>query len=85
MRKDILLVFLSNRVETAVKFQQILTENGCIVKTRLGLHEGTEKECKNYGLVFLELMGSIEDNEKLANQLKTVPNLKVEHVVMELD
>jgi len=85
MRKDILLVFLSNRVETAVKFQQILTENGCIIKTRLGLHEGTEQECKNYGLIFIELMGTVDENKKLAIQLKTIANLKVEHVVMELD
>jgi hypothetical protein len=84
MKKEILLVLLENRVETAVKFQAILTEMGCAVKTRLGLHEGSLTDCKNYGFIFLELMGSETENRKLIEKLKTIPNLKLEHVVMSI-
>ncbi len=30
---------LDNRTQTAIEFQQILTNYGCSIKTRLGLHE----------------------------------------------
>ena len=32
-------VRMNNRIENAVKFQEVLTKNGCKIKTRLGLHE----------------------------------------------
>ena len=40
MEKTVLLVLLSERKETAITFQKILTDWGCMVKARLGLHDG---------------------------------------------
>ncbi len=53
-------VRLDNRLETAVEFQKILTKFGCIIKTRLGLHEVSEEKCAHNGIVLLEV---IDDKE----------------------
>jgi len=42
---------LDNRVDNAVKFQEVLTENGCKIKARLGLHEVSEDACSRDGII----------------------------------
>lgn len=53
-------VRLDNRTQTAVNFQRILTDYGCIIKTRLGLHETTSNTCSPNGLILMEII----DDEK---------------------
>jgi len=56
----ILGVRLDNRLETAVEFQKILTSYGCIIKTRLGLHEVSGEECAHKGIIILEIIDDAE-------------------------
>ena len=44
---------LDNRLQTAVKFQEVITNYGCEIKTRLGLHKTTN--CENYGIIILDV------------------------------
>lgn len=69
-------VRLDNRTETAVRFQEILTKFGCIIKTRLGLHEASDQVCAHNGLILLEI---INDQEAAAfeNELKTIDGLEI--------
>lgn len=53
-------VRLDNRTQTAVNFQRILTDYGCIIKTRLGLHETANSACAPNGLILMEVI----DDEK---------------------
>ena len=48
-------VKLENRKETAVDFQRILTEHGCGIRTRIGLHPSEHDVCLNRGIVLLEV------------------------------
>ena len=50
---------LSNRVEEAVKFQEILTECGCNIRTRIGLHPIGEYKCINNGIILLEVVSNV--------------------------
>jgi hypothetical protein len=51
MRKRVVLgVQVTNRVPNALEVQEILTEFGCNIKTRLGLHELTDTVCSTVGL-----------------------------------
>lgn len=50
---------LDDRIEEAVKFQQILTECGCDIKTRIGLHNIGEYKCINQGIILLEVVNNI--------------------------
>ena len=49
MEKNIILILIDSRKDSAVKVQKILTEWGCMVKTRLGLHEGVLSNCSDHG------------------------------------
>lgn len=51
----ILGISLDNRIETAIEFQKIVTEYGCNIRTRIGLHSSEDGKCMNRGIVLLEL------------------------------
>ena len=57
MGKTILIALLSKRRGAAVEFQRIITDFGCIIKTRLGIHDGVLDKCSDQGLIILELVG----------------------------
>ena len=54
-------VLLEDRVEEAVKFQQIITACGCDIKTRIGLHNIGEYKCLNNGIILLEVVNNINE------------------------
>ncbi len=84
MKKSVLLLLIGNRTGTAVKVQEILTNMGCFIKTRLGIHDGSPETCTNTGLLILELLGSDEDKKKLVNDLAAVSDVKAQLVELSL-
>lgn len=75
MGKTILLILIGARKESAVKLQQILTAWGCIIKTRLGIHDGVLENCSDEGLVICELAGTKEQHEELARKVAVLPGV----------
>ena len=47
MKKSILLILIGKRKEDTVKVQQVFTAWGCIIKTRLGIHDGVLENCSD--------------------------------------
>jgi len=84
MKKTILNILLEQRKGTSVTVQKILTEWGCIIKTRIGLHAGVLDDCTETGLIILELVGEKEKHEQLNMLLANLPGVKTELVVLEL-
>jgi metal-responsive CopG/Arc/MetJ family transcriptional regulator len=72
-------LILNNRVKNAIKLQDVLTESGCIIKTRLGLHEAGDA-CSNEGLIILQLAGSEEEIQALEKKLNSVDGVKAKNV-----
>ncbi len=60
MTTTIIGINLENRFEMAVKFQKIISDFGCEIKTRLGLHSPTNGVCSDSGIVLLEVDGDAE-------------------------
>ena len=79
----ILAILQENRVETATKVQEILTQNGCNIRFRLGLHDAGLESCSNSGMILLQICGEQKEAEKLLNELKSVPHVKAK--LMSLD
>ncbi|RJP72572.1 MAG: hypothetical protein C4532_05765 [Candidatus Abyssobacteria bacterium SURF_17] len=78
MAKRIILgVQISNRVKSVPDVQKVLTEFGCNIKTRLGLHEVDDKSCSTVGLVILETFGPEKQVLALENRLKKIKGIKV--------
>ncbi len=75
MERTILLVLVSQRTEHATQVQRILTENGRIIRTRLGLHDAGDSVCANSGLIVLELTGNASDHVKLNEELSQLPGV----------
>ena len=76
----ILGVHLTNRLTEAVKVQQLLTQYGGCIKTRLGLHAvepgGGETGSPN-GLVLLEMVGHQAKADELAAKLSAIAGVEV--------
>ena len=51
-------ISLENRIEESLKFQKILTEYGCDIRTRIGLHSIGEYNCINSGIILLEVVNN---------------------------
>jgi len=83
--KRVMLVLLGQRKKNAVQVQKILSEWGCLIRTRLGIHEGVLENCSEEGLIILELVGDKEMHEKLAERLNTLPNVVAKLVEISLE
>ena len=68
MNKSILLILIGKRKEAAVNVQKLLTAWGCLIKTRLGIHDGILDNCSDEGLLILELYGEKKQREELARK-----------------
>ena len=69
----IMIIKLEPRVSTAPTVQEILTKYGCVIHTRLGLHEATKNSCANSGLIILNLMSEEkEEINKLGEELENL-------------
>ncbi|GKX32046.1 hypothetical protein SH1V18_45260 [Vallitalea longa] len=72
--KTILGFKVSNRLEEVDRVQDVLTEKGNIIDTRLGLHQDSEE-----GIILLELN---EDNgcEELESKLNSIEGIEVKKI-----
>ncbi len=70
----ILGIKLHDRLSSSEEFQKILSKYGCIIRTRLGLHEVDETVCKQYGIIILELVNNSE-NTNLISELRQLKDL----------
>lgn len=61
-------LIINHRRKNAVEVQHVLTQYGCNIKMRLGLHEA-DNVCSEEGLVILQLAGNEAENNDLLNAL----------------
>jgi hypothetical protein len=66
---------MDNRVGNALRFQEALTKNGCMIKARLGLHEASDNVCANDGLIILQPCGKKEEIENLVRDLNRLEGI----------
>ncbi|MBN2891437.1 MAG: hypothetical protein JXL97_06205 [Bacteroidales bacterium] len=84
MKRNVLLIYMSTRQETAEKTQKILTGWGCYIKTRLGIHDGVLDKCTDTGLVFIELVGETEKHQEMERKLNLIKGVTANLISMEL-
>jgi hypothetical protein len=84
MAKRIVLgVQVTKRVQNVPLVQSILTEYGCNIKTRLGLHEVTGSNCSTVGLLIIETYGDEKLILEMEAKLKAVQGIVVQKMVFE--
>ena len=78
--KTILGVYVAQRSKHTPKVQNILSEYGCSIRTRLGLHEVGDGVCSPSGLILLEVISKAGE---LAAKLAQVPGVKVKKMAFK--
>jgi hypothetical protein len=79
----IVAILQERRVETAPKVQDILTEYGCDIRVRLGLHDAGMDSCSNTGLILLQFCGEKDKAQELQRKLQSLSNVKVKTMSLE--
>jgi len=71
-KRYILGVHIPNRVKQAPEIQKVLTEYGCFIRMRLGLHEARKDYCSGSGLILLEMV----DGKKVSQLIRRIKQFK---------
>jgi hypothetical protein len=79
----IMAILIDKRTDAAPKVQEILTEHGCIIKTRLGMHESST--CADEGMIILDITANNTEVEALESELKSVEGVKVKSMVLDFE
>ena len=73
---------LSERIKNSAQLQDLLTSYGCIIKTRIGLHDTSCGVCSPYGIILLE---TINDEARIDGLIQDLQSIKgVKFNIMEL-
>ena len=73
-------VVIGDRKRFAPTVQEVLTEFGCIIKMRIGLHEGIEKTCSNEGFIILNLADDDKEIDRFIDKLESIESVRVKNV-----
>lgn len=79
----IMAILQEQRMETAVKVQDVLTKYGCHIMVRLGLHDAHIDTCSNSGIILLQLCAENPVISELEQELKVIPNVKVKYMALD--
>ncbi|MCD8481006.1 MAG: hypothetical protein LRZ88_12910 [Candidatus Cloacimonetes bacterium] len=78
----VVLIKIDHRATEATRVQGILTEYGCNIKVRLGLHEVSKEFCANDGLVVLEVEGEANLIAQMLEKLNAIEYVKAQLIEM---
>ena len=70
-------VAIDPRSKVAPTVQEVLTKYGCIIKTRLGLHETSSNACSERGLVLLQIPAEADGIDDLKSELLSIDGVSV--------
>ncbi len=76
-------VHITERVKHAGDVQKCLTQHGCNIKTRLGLHEISNNYCATSGVLLLEMVGEDAAVDELQEKLSQIEGVEVQRMVFE--
>ncbi|NFH70758.1 hypothetical protein FDA33_18225 [Clostridium botulinum] len=82
METIIMAVTIDPRSAHAPEVQTILTKHGCIIKTRVGLHEVSKNSCSEQGLIILHIHSSLEEIKVFEKDLLKVHGVKVKYMTL---
>lgn len=82
MNYKLVIIKNENREESATRMQQMLTDFGCYIKVRLGLHDVPADICSPSGLLVLEVVADDEKIKELVERLNVLPRVTAQMVII---
>lgn len=77
----ILALHITDRVSQVEEVQKIISEFGCSIKTRLGIHEASENYCSPAGIMILELLNDETAMKNFRDKLNSVDGVEAKELV----
>lgn len=75
---------LVDRNHSAVEVQKVLTEFGCGIRTRLGLHDQEQSGvCSPSGILLLQLCCGLEEAKRLEKALLAIDGVKAQLIDLQ--
>ena len=82
MDKTVILgIKLSQRQISSLSFQKIVSEYGCNIKTRVGIHNVLDGKCSSTGVILLDLIGSDTEIKAIEDAIKKIPEVEVQKMI----
>jgi len=81
----ILGVHITSRAAQVPPVQKLLTEYGCSIKTRIGLHHVDDNACSPRGLILLEMFGDPAVSRELKTKLSALDGVDVQEMFFKHD
>lgn len=79
----ILGIHITERLVHALPVQQVLTEFGNNIKTRLGLHEINDKDVSTGGILIIEFVGNDRKFHEFTDRLNAIEGVEAKQLVFE--
>jgi hypothetical protein len=78
--KNIIIISVQHRKNVSSSVQDVLSEYGCLIKTRLGITDSTSKKCSQTGLIILEFLGNKREINLMSKKLSKIDGVTVKSV-----
>ncbi len=79
----ILGVHITNRADLAGEVQDVFTEYGCNIKTRVGFHDLSETYSSPTGVIVLDMFGEEAVCEEMARKLAAIEGVGIQKMIFE--
>lgn len=80
----LMAIRITDRESQAVKVQGVLTDHGCKINMRLGLHDQEPNNvCSMAGIVILQLCCSADEARAVEADLSKIPGVKAKFLDLE--
>lgn len=76
----ILCIRVPDRIHLAGEVQKVLTEFGCNIHVRLGLHEAGGDSCSPAGIIVLQVVGGEKVSKELSKRLGAIKGVETRTV-----
>lgn len=76
-------IHITDRIHHVDSVQHLLTEYGCSIRTRLGLHDADEGFCSPNGLLVIELIGDEAAHAGLMGKLNDLEGVEAQKMVFD--
>jgi len=83
-KRYVLGLLVTDRIKNVPGLQKVLSECGCNIKTRLGLHDTNETFCSASGLLLLELFGEEHAQAEVERKLSSVEGVQLQKMVFDM-
>ena len=81
MKNKIIGIKIDKNVQDVIKIQEILSDYGNVIKTRLGINHLENDDTGLRGIIILELFGDKSEIKKMKKELKKINNIKIGKLV----